>query len=51
MDEAKVLYYIFKHEENETNATHYKKFKSVVEAIEHLGGVMFKDDTLFSYEK
>ena len=48
MDEAKALYYTYKQEENETNATHYKNFKSVVKAIEHLGGVMFTGDTLFN---
>ena len=38
MDEAKQMYYTYRQEANETNAKHYKNFKIMVEAIEHLGG-------------
>ena len=51
MDEAKTLYYTYKQEKNESNGKHLKNFKSIIEAIEHLGGEMFADKSLFEYKK
>ena len=39
MGEAKMLYYTYKQDVHKSNATHYTNFESIVEAIEHLGGV------------
>ena len=50
MDEARCLYYSYKQEKNESNTKHLKNFKSIVEAIEHLGGEMFADGALIKYE-
>ena len=53
MDEAKAMYYKYKQEKNEieSNAKHLKNFKSLVEAIEHLGGEMFTDNELLEHKK
>ena len=51
MDEAKSLYYSYKQDQNESNSKHLKNFKSIVEAIEHLGGEMFADEALIKHEE
>ena len=51
MDEAKSLYYNYRQEHDESNTKHLRNFKSIVEAIEHLGGTMFVDKSLIDYEK
>ena len=51
MDEAKSLYYNYKQEHDESNTKQLRNFKSIVEAIEHLGGTMFVDKSLIDYEK
>ena len=38
LDEAVGVYYKYKQEDGETNAKHLRSFKSIVAAIEHLGG-------------
>ena len=51
LDEAKAIYYTYRQEENESNAKHLSNFKSVVAAVEHLGGAIFGDKALMDYEK
>ena len=50
LDEAKLIFYAYRKEENESNAKYLKNFKSIVEAIDHLGGSKFTDKALFPYE-
>ena len=51
LDEANALYYSYRKEANESNAKHLRKFKSIVSAVEYLGGSMFSDKTLTKAEK
>ena len=51
MDEAKSLYYNHRQEHDESNTKHLRNFRSIVEAIEHLGGTVFVDKSLIHYEK
>ena len=51
LDEANALYYSYKQEDGESNAKHLRNFKSIVSAVEHLGGSMFADDALVNLEK
>ena len=51
MDEAKSLYYNYRQDKDESNTKHLRNFKSIVEAIKHLGGTMFVDKSLIDYEK
>ena len=51
MDEAKSLYCNYRQEHDESNTKRLRNFRSVVEAIEHLGGAMFVDKSLIDYEK
>ena len=51
LDEANALYYSYKQEDGESNAKHLRNFKSIVLAVEHLGGSMFADDALVNLEK
>ena len=51
LDEANALYYSYKQEDGESNAKHLRNFKSIVAAVEHLGGSMFADDALVNLEK
>ena len=51
LDEAKTIFYTYRQEDNESNAKHLKNFKSIVEAIDHLGGSMFMDKALLDYER
>ena len=51
MDEATSLYYTYKQAPTgESNAKHLRNFKSIVAAIEHLGGTMFANDVLIDHE-
>ena len=50
-DEAKSLYYNHRQEHDESNTKHLRNFKSIVDAIKHLGGTMFVDKSLIDYEK
>ena len=38
LDEAHAMYYAYKQEPGESNAKHLRNFKSIVAAVEHLGG-------------
>ena len=38
MNKAKALFFSYKQEQSESNAKHLRHLKSIVEAIEHLGG-------------
>ena len=51
LDEANALHYSYMQEANESNAKHLRNFKSVVSAVEHLGGTMFADTMLTKMEK
>ena len=51
LDEAKMVYYTYRQDANESNAKHLRNFKSIVAAIEHQGGQMFADDALMIHEK
>ena len=51
LDEAHAMYYAYKQEPGESNAKHLRNFKSIVAAVEHLGGAMFADDALIIMEK
>ena len=48
LDEENAMYYSYRQEEGERNAKHLRDFKSIVSAIEHLGGSMFSDEALIS---
>ena len=50
IDEANAMYYSYRQEEGESNAKHLRNFKSIVSAIEHLGGTMFSDEMLITLE-
>ena len=41
LDEAVNVYHKYKQEDGEANAKHLRNFKSIVAAVEHLGGSMF----------
>ena len=45
------MYYAYKQEPGESNAKHLRNFKSIVAAVEHLGGAMFADDALITLEE
>ena len=45
------MYYAYMQENGESNAKHLKNFKSIVAAVEHLGGTMFSDGVLIKTEK
>jgi len=51
LDEANKMYYEYKQEVRETNAKHLRNFKSIVSAVEHLGGTMFSDEKLIKIER
>ena len=51
LGEANTLYYSYMQETNESNAKQLRNFKSVVSAVEHLGGTMFADTMLTKMEK
>ena len=51
LDKANALYYSYKQEDGGSNAKHLRKFKSIVSAVEHLGGLMFADDALINLAK
>ena len=51
LDEANAMYYSYRQEAGESNAKHLRNFKSIVSAIEHLGGTMFSDEMLVTLEK
>ena len=51
LDEASALYYVYRQEEGESNAKHLRNFKSIVAAVEHLGGSMFADDATVNLER
>ena len=51
LDEAVNVYYKYKQEEGETNAKHLGNFKSIVAAVEHLGGSMFPCKGLAKMER
>ena len=37
LDEAHTVYYAYKQDPGESNAKHLRNFKSIVDAVEHLG--------------
>ena len=45
------MYYAYKQEPGESNAKHLRNFKSIVAAVEHLGGAMFADDALITLKE
>jgi hypothetical protein len=51
LDEAINAYYKYKQEDRETNAKHLRNFKSIVAAVEHLGGSMFPYEELIEMER
>ena len=51
MDKSKGMYYMYKQKSSKGNAKHLRKFKSTVDAIEHLGGDMFANKALIEHEK
>ena len=51
LDDANAMYYSYKQESGESNAKHLRSFKSIVAAIEHLGGAMFSDEVLIKMEE
>ena len=51
LDEVNKLYYEYKHDVWETNTKHLRNFKSIVSAVEHLGGTMFSDKNLIKIEQ
>ena len=50
LDNAKMVYYTYKQDVNESNAKHLRNFKSIVAAIEHQGGQLFANDALYNHK-
>ena len=51
LDGAKRAYYLYKQDENESNAMHLKNFKNLISIIEYFGGNIFEDQSLVDHEK
>ena len=51
LDGAKRTYYLYKQDENESNAMHLKLFKNLVSIIEYFGGNIFENQSLVDNEK
>ena len=51
LDKANVMYYSYMQGEEESNTKYLRKFKSIIEAVEHFGGTIFADNALINYEK
>ena len=51
LDEANSMYHAYKQENGESNARHFRNFKSIVSVIEHLGGTILSDGSLIKVEK
>jgi len=50
LSEDNVILYTYIQGEEEINAKHLRNFKSITEAVEHLGGTIFADDALIGVE-
>ena len=51
LDEATALYHEYRQEKEESNAKQIHNFKSIVAAVEHLGGTIFADDALVKMDQ
>lgn len=51
IDETKSKYYTYRQRPEDSNETHTKTFKSLVEHVEHSGEYLYKDKVLVEHEK
>jgi len=51
VDESKRAYYLYVQEPEDTNATHFKNYRTKMDVVKHFGSNLFHNEALIAYEK